>query len=599
MPLWVVIVWLVIVAPVLVFPEVLWRSWPSVPVAAAVISFVLAAWVSRESRLLSGLVVAFGVAAVVGWSLARGNQSALSHFSNLALGVLVMCAMPLWARTERRLLYLAMFMLGLTALALGLGVVGGDLGVLKLLPVSASGLVPHVELKLPGLAGYGVSRNVVGILSVVLMPIAFSVASAPRELVPRAAGIAAWALLALATLIALASQSLSVWLAAWALLLIAPLWMARRSSWRLSAAALALIAVPLVFASGLLVSTRPLDTAGQGHFEPDTWTARDVAVVPRSAVAPDGQASAAKLVETPSMGTHALVGEARYAPGTYAFAVFVKSAERGMVELSERGASARFDLRNGRITNEAGLLKAELERVADGWYKCTLTFTSMSAGDRVGISLLDDGGAGRYAGMEGAGVYLWNPRIEQVAVLGSPSLGTLHALTIGSAGRSLETRREIWSAAVGAAREAPWFGIGFNAFRYERPAPEGKPRWPHAHNILLQTMLDTGVFGLAIYAAMIVTLLVWAHRVTRGSSHARRLVAAGAGLALIGLHIFGMVDAVALGAKVGMLQWLAAGLVVSAMHLELRETQAAATGPATEPVVVVSGPVRTSAVSAT
>ena len=575
---WGVIAWLIVAAPILVFPEVLWRRWPAVPIAVAVISFAVATWASRDSDWMSGLVSAFGIAAIVGWWFARAQPGTPSHFPNLAFGMLLMCVAPLWADTERRLLHLTMLLVALVSVALGLGLIGSDLGVLKLLPVSATGFVPRVSLQIPGLAGEGVNRNVVGILSVLLMPIALSIAGASRTFAGRPVRVAAWVLFVAAALVALLSQSLSVWIAAWAVLVLAPLCVVRRPSWRVSAAALALAGAPLALAAGLFTATNP---TGLGRFSQRTgWTPYDTAVLPANIAAPDGTLTGIRLVETSSTGQHMLVGLVHYEPGTYALTLYAKPAGRSSLVLSETHSHARFDLRAGRVSDEAGLPIAGIEAAPGGWLKCSFVFTSTHGGERIGVTMTDDQGEVRYPGTEGAGLHLWNPSMERVTLLGSSALGTVRALALGSANRSIENRRDIWGAGLGALRESPWFGIGFNAFRHEIAVVQGRPRWPHAHNILLQTMLDTGLFGALVYVVLLCTLLWGAYRVSRGTGSVRRLVAPGAALALIGIHVFGIVDAIALGAKVGMFQWFAAGLVVSAMRLE-REVIAQ---PATEAV---------------
>jgi hypothetical protein len=129
---------------------------------------------------------------------------------------------------------------------------------------------------------------------------------------------------------------------------------------------------------------------------------------------------------------------------------------------------------------------------------------------------------------------------------------------------SSENRREILSQGIGVLRQAPWLGIGMNEFRHRY---EVKPYgWPvaHAHNVFLQTALDIGMIGLGWYVALIVMLLVWADRIAHRASPLLAYTAAGAGLSLLGAHLFGLADALALGAKVGAFQWLAAGLIVAA-----------------------------------
>jgi len=55
---------------------------------------------------------------------------------------------------------------------------------------------------------------------------------------------------------------------------------------------------------------------------------------------------------------------------------------------------------------------------------------------------------------------------------------------------------------------------------------------------------------------------------TDGGDQWVRSVGIAAGLSLLSVHIFGLLDAVALGTKVGILQWLACGLVLAAWRLQ-------------------------------
>jgi hypothetical protein len=61
-------------------------------------------------------------------------------------------------------------------------------------------------------------------------------------------------------------------------------------------------------------------------------------------------------------------------------------------------------------------------------------------------------------------------------------------------------------------------------------------------------------------------LLLHANRAARFDTVAGR-IAAGAGFALVAVHLFGVGDAVALGAKVGAFQWFCAGLVLAAARV--------------------------------
>jgi putative inorganic carbon (HCO3(-)) transporter len=134
------------------------------------------------------------------------------------------------------------------------------------------------------------------------------------------------------------------------------------------------------------------------------------------------------------------------------------------------------------------------------------------------------------------------------------------------------SRTELWSRALFGIQDFPWTGMGMNAFRKVMPvvypsflfAPSTDVA--HAHNHLLQAALDLGVPGLVAYLAMwMVTgaLLVAVYR--HAADRRYRAVAGGLGAGLIAHFMFGMTDAIPLGAKVGVLFWLTLAFAV-ALH---------------------------------
>jgi putative inorganic carbon (HCO3(-)) transporter len=140
---------------------------------------------------------------------------------------------------------------------------------------------------------------------------------------------------------------------------------------------------------------------------------------------------------------------------------------------------------------------------------------------------------------------------------------------------SVQTRMEIWGHGFEALRSSPWTGIGFDFFRHSGYSTV--PVWPnllvgrpHAHNMLLQTALDVGLVGLVAYVAVTAFVLRRAYDMaaTRGGDRWVRAVGIAGGLSLLSVHIYGLLDAVALGAKVGIFQWLACGLVLAAWRLQ-------------------------------
>jgi putative inorganic carbon (HCO3(-)) transporter len=95
----------------------------------------------------------------------------------------------------------------------------------------------------------------------------------------------------------------------------------------------------------------------------------------------------------------------------------------------------------------------------------------------------------------------------------------------------------------------------------------------HAHNIFLQTALDLGLPGLCAYLALLGVALANCVHIAGGTSPVRRDVALALAANIAAVHLFGLTDAVPLGAKVGLLFWFTLGLLAA---LYVREHEARA-----------------------
>ncbi len=143
----------------------------------------------------------------------------------------------------------------------------------------------------------------------------------------------------------------------------------------------------------------------------------------------------------------------------------------------------------------------------------------------------------------------------------------------------LEGRLEIWSRAVYGLEDFPFTGMSMNGFRrvvhilYPLFLVSPDTDIAHAHNHLLQAGLDLGLPGLVAYLALwlLAAWLLWdAWR--RARTPAQRALAVGLTGALTGGWFFGVLDAIALGARPGFLWWLLLALVVG-LHQQVHEPQ--------------------------
>lgn len=199
------------------------------------------------------------------------------------------------------------------------------------------------------------------------------------------------------------------------------------------------------------------------------------------------------------------------------------------------------------------------------------TLLALSA-SLVTVVLLATQSRGAWAGLAAAGLLAawvhsgWRLRLALAAGVGA----TAWALRSLMSGPSFESRLEIWSRAWQALGDVWLTGMGLGTFRDVLPqlypvylTPADVPI-AHAHNQFLQTGLDVGVPGLAAYVVLWVVAAITIGRAWRAApASGVRTVAAGLGAGLTATLVFGLTDAIPLGAKVGVCFWLALALVAA------------------------------------
>ena len=140
-------------------------------------------------------------------------------------------------------------------------------------------------------------------------------------------------------------------------------------------------------------------------------------------------------------------------------------------------------------------------------------------------------------------------------------------------------RGVIWSRAMDAVQTSPVAGIGLGTFRAVLHTYGPLPVWipdpshiPHAHNTFLQVVLDVGLIGLTAYLALLIVAwsLCW-HVGRAGPERIAPLLASGLAGNLLAVHVFGLADAIALGAKVGIFFWFNLGLIGVMFRLSHRQ----------------------------
>ncbi len=144
---------------------------------------------------------------------------------------------------------------------------------------------------------------------------------------------------------------------------------------------------------------------------------------------------------------------------------------------------------------------------------------------------------------------------------------------VGDVSSKLANRQEIWGRALYMIQDFPFTGIGLNSFGkvlfslYPSASIGSIADVPHAHNIYLQTAVDLGLAGLMALAGICLATLWLAIQGYRRAEGATKGAIAGLGAGLLAYMVYGMTDAITLGAKPLPLLWAIVGLIVVSYRL--------------------------------
>jgi putative inorganic carbon (HCO3(-)) transporter len=162
---------------------------------------------------------------------------------------------------------------------------------------------------------------------------------------------------------------------------------------------------------------------------------------------------------------------------------------------------------------------------------------------------------------------------------------------------SLEARLEIWSRAIYGVQDFPFTGMGMNTFRevvhvlYPLFLIAPDKDIAHAHNEFLQAALDLGIPGLVAFLSIHIVVFWMLYDSWRDDKATllgpveafsvrtlnvrtpvlsfveglslKRATVLGLGGGLAAHMLFGITDAITLGAKPGLLWWMLLGLIAS------------------------------------
>jgi hypothetical protein len=145
------------------------------------------------------------------------------------------------------------------------------------------------------------------------------------------------------------------------------------------------------------------------------WVSSYVSVSSNAVAAPDGTTTADTVAADGSFNAHWIfTGDPTLGPKT--FSVFAKAGTGGFLQLLFAGDSnpyANFNLSTGAIGSIGATSTASIQKLANGWYRCSL-YTSSSSATSPYIGLITSATAVRAeANTLSTSVHLWGAQVEQ------------------------------------------------------------------------------------------------------------------------------------------------------------------------------------------
>ncbi len=525
----------VVCAGVLAFPEALPASLSRVPQLVAVLSLVWGALMVIGGPVQRVAMLALAISIAWGGRYSANDAPALNHFTTACLGFWIMAAVSRFAHSS---IQVRRATLGLMLLSL-VGVVGG---VLTTDPTGGVGprfmdlgirLETVTRYRLPGMRA-AANQTVVALLALTTIPPLLLIHFGELPVRRRAWNAFRTVAIVLCVVLILVVQSLSVLLAALAVIGLGIVVKGEGRSPLVIGAALVvgLLALAVSMARDFDLRISPLVTEGLSEIATDATGVR-------------------QFNETRTSRTHEIRSRLALPRGPYRVTATIRA--RGVEAcLLFGGWYTRYDFATGD-SDDLGQSVSKVEALDNGWLRLSFVATNPRQ-DQItyGVRVLSPYPEGEsYDGQAHRGIEL---RELAVQLPRNPLQKIRLAAELAQASmvRSLRSRIDIWKKAFAVAWASPLGGIGFGRTRLR-----GLP--VHAHNMLLQLWLDLGLIGATVWCASVLILLgrtVRAELTTPADSVVPAL------LMVVIYLVFGLFDAIPIGAKVGLIYWGALGLLV-------------------------------------
>jgi hypothetical protein len=154
------------------------------------------------------------------------------------------------------------------------------------------------------------------------------------------------------------------------------------------------------------------------EFDNAVWSKNSSSITANTTIAPDGTATADKLVEAATTSVHNCGQSITTQAIPYTFSCYVKAAERTFALLyhTQTNAAVSINLTTGETATPTGLAiptSSSVTAVGNGWYRLSMTVTATAASNFFGVYPMTSlTGSASYTGDGTSGIFLWGAQLE-------------------------------------------------------------------------------------------------------------------------------------------------------------------------------------------
>jgi len=161
------------------------------------------------------------------------------------------------------------------------------------------------------------------------------------------------------------------------------------------------------------------------QFDNAYWPKLNSTITANSLTSPDGTVTADKLIADATTNLHRINISVftGVALTSNTLSIFAKKGEYNFFyfreSISGTTVETFFDLNNGTITSIGAGRTATITSFGNGWYKCSVTATSVTMNFGIGFGVAQTDGVSSFLGNGTSGIYLWGAQLEAGAYASS------------------------------------------------------------------------------------------------------------------------------------------------------------------------------------